>query len=385
MKVVEAISDSGIGGAGVLLLTRLAQSDRTRFSYHVLVPRGSALAERLRKIEGVTVWELNCRGERSFSWGALVRSIRILRYLSPDLVNCHGSLACRVAAWLCRVSCRIYTRHCAYEPKAWQTVFPWKWLIGKVQTVLSHKVIAVAEAAKQNLCDVGVPPDRIEVIVNGVEGLRAVDEEDRKKVRQIYGIPDKAPVVSICARLEWCKDHQTFLRTAERLLARSERYHFLVIGTGSLDKSLRDECVRRGIASHVHFTGFVRDVAPLFSITKVNVNCSVGTETSSLALSEGMSLGIPALVSDYGGNPYMVRDGENGFVFAQRDDKRLTELIEQVISDENLYARLSVGAYRRFRDELNAKKMTKETEELYEKLLCFFCEVTKCRAGRWQC
>lgn len=380
MKVVEAISDGGIGGAGVLLLERLAQSDRSRFSYHVLVPRGSALAERLRKIKGVTVWELKCRADRSFSWGMLWRSVRLLRDLSPDLINCHGALACRIAAWLCRVPCRVYTRHCAYEPKAWQTRFPGKWCIGKVQTLLSHRVIAVAEAAKQNLCDVGVPSDRVTVIINGVKGLRRVDGEESRELRQRLGIPADVPVVGICARLEPCKDHATFLRAAERLLVRSERVHFLIIGDGSLSENLRAEVDRLGLGANVHFTGFVRDVAPYFAITSVNVNCSVGTETSSLALSEGMSLGIPALASDYGGNPYMVRNGENGFIFAQRDDAYLARLIERLLGDEVLYAQLSAGAYRRFREELNVGKMTKETEELYEKLLGFF----RCPKGCWR-
>ena len=384
MKVVEAISDMGIGGAGILLLERLAQSDRARFSYHVLVPRGSALAERLRSLEGVTVWELDCRGDRSFSWGALLRAVRLLRYLSPDLVNCHGSLACRIAAWLCRVPCRVYTRHCAYEPKRWQTVFPGKWWIGKVQTMLSHRVIAVAEAAKKNLCDVGVPAERISVIINGVRGLRLVAEEEKERFRKSYKIPEDAVVVGICARLEPCKDHATFLRAAERLLERSDRYHFLIIGDGSLAESLRAEVDRRGMGAHVHFTGFVRDVAPLMSLLRINVNCSVGTETSSLALSEGMSLSIPAVASDYGGNPYMVRNGENGLLYPQRDDARLACAIARLVEDEALYARVSEGAYRRFREELNAEKMTKETEELYEKLLGLFCRVAKCQAGRLQ-
>ena len=39
------------------------------------------------------------------------------------------------------------------------------------------------------------------------------------------------------------------------------------------------------------------------SITDVQANASFGTEATSLALLEGMSLGIPAVVSDFGGNP----------------------------------------------------------------------------------
>ena len=376
MKIVEAISDSNIGGAGILLLTRLAKSDKKRFSYHVLIPKGSALKERLKALEGVTVWEIAGGSDHSFSLRALWRTASLLRYLEPDLINCHGSLSARLAAWLCRVPCRVCTRHCAYEPKRWQTVFPWKYCIGFVQGRLSTQMIAVADAAKKNLTDMGADAARVRVIINGVRGLRRIGADEAQAVRIAYGIPEGAVVIGICARLEPCKDHDTFLRAAAILSRRSEQYFFLVIGDGSLLNALRERGKALGIASRVCFTGFVSDVAPLFHLLYVNVNCSVGTETSSLALSEGMSLGIPCVVSDYGGNPYMVKDGENGLVYPQKNAERLAEAIERLCRDEGLYRRLSEGAERRFREELNDEKMTKETEQLYEEL---FRQV-RCRA-----
>ena len=111
----------------------------------------------------------------------------------------------------------------------------------------------------------------------------------------------------------------------------------------------------------------VDDVAPYMNITDINVNCSIGTETSSLALSEGMSLGIPAIVSDYGGNPYMVHNGVNGYMFPKRDARDLSEKI-LLFENKELYKRLSYGAIARFEKELNARRMTKDTEKLYASL-----------------
>ncbi len=39
------------------------------------------------------------------------------------------------------------------------------------------------------------------------------------------------------------------------------------------------------------------------NITDIQVNASYGTEATSLSLLEGMSLGIPAVVSDFEGIP----------------------------------------------------------------------------------
>lgn len=379
MNVVEAISDTNIGGAGILLLTRLKHSDKNRFSYHVILPKGSALKERLRKLD-VAVWEINACRDRSFSVSAIPQYISLLQYLKPDLVNCHGNLSCRIAAMLCRIPCRIYTRHCAYPPPSWQTVFPGKWLVGRAQTLLSPHILAVAEAAKENLTQMGVNPNKITVIINGTERLPRFSDAEREHLRATLKIPIDATVVGICARLEPCKGHRYFLQAAEGLLAKSKAYRFLIVGDGSLAAELREWCRLRTIEPYVIFTGFVHDVSPYFNMMDVNVNCSVGTETSSLALSEGMSLGIPSVVSDYGGNPYMVRHGENGLVYPQGRADLLADAIERLTKDRELYAHLSRNAERRFAEELTAGQMTKKTELFYESLLRGVSEV--CHEGK---
>ena len=128
--------------------------------------------------------------------------------------------------------------------------------------------------------------------------------------------------------------------------------------------SLKESVKKYDLEDKVIFTGFVDDVSPFMNIADVNVNCSIGTETSSLALSEGMSLGIPCVVSDYGGNPYMVRDGENGYVYRAGDSSELAEKIQKIKDGQN-YDRLSKNCRLRFGHELNARTMSEKTQRFY--------------------
>ena len=50
IKVVEAISDSNIGGAGILLYNRLTHVDKAVFDVTVILPKGSALVNRFKNI-----------------------------------------------------------------------------------------------------------------------------------------------------------------------------------------------------------------------------------------------------------------------------------------------------------------------------------------------
>ena len=50
IRLVQIISDTNIGGGGRSLLNYLACCDRSRFSPSVVLPRGSALTERVRAL-----------------------------------------------------------------------------------------------------------------------------------------------------------------------------------------------------------------------------------------------------------------------------------------------------------------------------------------------
>ncbi|MBQ9085828.1 MAG: glycosyltransferase [Clostridia bacterium] len=378
MKIVEVISDTNIGGAGVLLCTRLKHSDPEKFQTAVILPTDSKLKPRIEGL-GRSVYEIPGKGDRSWSLEGLYGFMALFFRLRPDLVNCHGSLTGRVAATLCGIPTVVYTRHCAYPTKPWQKYKLVRAIMGICQMPFYDHVIAVADAARQNLQDLGIPKKRISVIINGVEELKKYAEEEKSAIRKKLGIPQDAFVIGICARLEACKGHKDLLEAARILLHRSRRFRFLIIGGGSLFEQLKVESRKKGIEPYVIFTDFVEDVTPYMNCMDLQVNCSVGTETSSLALSEGMSLGIPMVVSNYGGNPYMVRNGVNGYLFPAGQFEVLAEKILFLFEHPSIYQKMSKQARLRFLEELNAREMTRQTNALYRSLI-----LSQKRKGRSQ-
>lgn len=367
IKVVEAISDTNIGGAGRLLLARLEQSNRARFDETVVLPRGSKLCPHLDDI-GVKYIEINGCAERSLDIFAIPRLWREIRRVRPHILNSHACLSARIAGRIAGVPTIIQTRHSSFPLAKIYDHRAVRATVRIASRALSDKIIAVAHIVEHDLEHMGVERERISVIINGARPLHRASESEIKAARERLCIPSGARVVGICARLEKCKDHETFLRAA-KLICRSGRdYRFLIVGEGSERRALEHLTRRLGIADRVIFMGFCENVGEYMSIFDININCSVGTETSSLALSEGMSIGIPAIASDYGGNPYMVRDGVNGFLYPQRNAEELAKKI-LLLEDEKLYKKLSDGARARFESELNSRRMTRLTEELYAELL----------------
>ena len=369
MKIIEAISDMNIGGAGILLLTRLEHSPEYLKQTTVVLPKGSKLCDRLEALN-VHYVEVDGNYDRSFDFKSIFKCIRLIRSVGADIVNCHGCLSVRIAAFLTRVPVRLYTKHCVFPIKPWQKNFIYRYAYRTVQLLLSQRVIAVAYAARDDLVSLGIPADRIDVIINGVGGVRRISVAERLAVREMYGIPADVTVVGIFARLEEYKGHTDFLDAAAYILRKSRRYRFLIVGDGSAREALTARVSRLGISKYVIFTRFIEDVAPLMNIVDINVNCSWGPETSSLALSEGMSLGIPCIASEYGGNTYMVKNGKNGFTYPIGDHVSLARRIILLSRSNRVRSKLSEGARLRFETELNAEKMCRQTYDLYNDLAC---------------
>ncbi len=366
IKVIEVSSDTNIGGAGKCLLTLLENFDYTKYEVSVILPKNSLLKEHIEKL-GVRVTEIGGMADKSLDIGAIRKLKTVFDAKKPDIVHTHGSMSARIAGRMSGVKV-VYTRHSVFPPSPKISKGIGKLINGAVNNYLADGIIAVADAAKDNLTDTGIDPKKIRVILNGVDGLADLDGVEKEALRERFGVCD-GKVVSIVARLEDIKGHKYFIEAADTVLKKGINAKFFIAGTGSYEDELKKLVKELGRERDIIFTGFITDVDKLMSITDVQVNASYGTEATSLALLEGMSIGIPAVVSDFGGNPGVIKDGVNGFIFPQKNAAALSAALEKVLKDEELYDRLSKGAREVFKTTFTAQAMTKNTEKMYDDVM----------------
>lgn len=362
-KIIEVSSDTNIGGAGKCLLTLLENFDYDKFEVAVVLPRNSLLKPHIDAM-GISVTEVDGIADKSLDLGAVEELRRIFKIEKPDVVHTHASMSARIAAKLTGAKI-VYTRHSVFPPPKKISRGLGKVINGAVNNFLSDGIIAVAEAAKENLTDTGVDDKKITVILNGVEGLKPADAEEKARLRARFGLAEGEKAVSIVARLEDIKGHDYFIEAADRLLSDGVKAKFFIAGTGSYEEHLKAKVREMNRTDSIIFTGFIPDVDKLMNITDVQANASFGTEATSLALLEGMSLGIPAVVSDFGGNPGVIKNGENGFIVPKQNASALAEGIKKLLEDEPLYTALSEGSKRIFAKTFTAAAMTRNTEKLY--------------------
>lgn len=367
IKVIEVSSDTNIGGAGKCLLTLLENFDYSKFEVKALIPRRSLLKPSIEKL-GIPVIEVDGIADKSLDFTAVKELKRIFKREKPDIVHTHASMSARIAAKQAGAKV-IYTRHSVFSPSKRISKGIGKIINGIVNNHYADKIIAVAEAAKDNLTDTGIKESKINVILNGVEGLLPVSSDEERIIKKRFELPDGYKAVSIVARLEDIKGHDYFIEAADKLLRKGIKARFYIAGTGSYEQHLKEKVKKLNRQEQIIFTGFISDIDKLMSITDVQANASFGTEATSLALLEGMSLGIPAVVSDFGGNPGVIKNGENGFVVPKQNSEALAEKLEMLLTDEKLYSDMSEKAKEIFERTFTASAMTQKTEALYTEMV----------------
>ena len=362
IRLIQVISDTNIGGGGRSLLNYLACCDRSRFSPSVILPRGSALTERVRALN-VPVEEIDGMADKSLDLRAIPPLARILRREKPDLVHTHGSLSGRIAARLagCRV---VYTRHCAFPPGRLISSPPGRLANRLLDAALSDGTIAIGAAAREILTATGIPEKKIHVLLNGVAPLPRPTAEERQALRAGYGFSDGDFVAGILARVEEYKGHGLLLQAVDTLAREGRPIKLLVAGSGPFEEELRRRA-RTLPEGTVVFAGFVTDVERAFGAMDAQVNASYVSEASPLSLLEGMSMGLPAVVSDCGGNPLHVADGVNGLIFPSGDVPALAACLRRLMEEPDTLERLSRGALEVFQSRFTGGIFARNLEDIY--------------------
>lgn len=80
-------------------------------------------------------------------------------------------------------------------------------------------------------------------------------------------------------------------------------------------------------------------------------------------------MGLPAIVSSYGGNPWLIDDGEDGLIFPNRDSAALAGCIARLMDEPETLERMGRRAEEIFQARFTGQIFAKNVEQVYLDLL----------------
>ena len=132
--------------------------------------------------------------------------------------------------------------------------------------------------------------------------------------------------------------------------------HLAIAGSGVLQEELKQTVARLGLAEHVHFSGFLTDLRPLWAAASMAVYASEA-EGLCTALIEAQGAGLPAAISRAGGMIEVVEVGETGDIFDVGDSTTLSRMILELRENSARRARMGEKARDRARALFSANAM----------------------------
>lgn len=187
----------------------------------------------------------------------------------------------------------------------------------------------------------GVPRERLRVVCNASppeEGSLASSESV-----DWPGWPPEDRVVVTAARLAPWKGIDVLIEAMLRTRREEPRLRLLIVGDG--DDRPRLEQLAEQLAGSVRFYGETDRSRTLALIRRSHVValCSA-YEGLSHVLLEAMESGKSIIATAVGGNPELIRDGENGLLVPYGDVPALEQALLRLTSDEDLASRLGAQA-----------------------------------------
>jgi glycosyltransferase involved in cell wall biosynthesis len=180
-----------------------------------------------------------------------------------------------------------------------------------------------------------------------------------------YGIPANACVVGCTANYRPRKGIDYLIDAIERL---PEDVHLLLIGHMDAAK-LTQRIDSSPATDRIHRVGFVNNAPELSAACDIFCMPSTKREGLARAIIEAMAYRVPPVVTDAGGSPELVVDGECGFVVPPMDAGALAEAIGKLFRDPELRKRLGEAARERIGTAFRNEDTVRKTIALYEELV----------------
>ena len=271
-----------------------------------------------------------------------------------DLVHSHDWLVAdaarqiarsRETPWLVTVHATEYGRH-----QGWVQTHPQAEIHAAEREMvrLADRVITCSEYMRDHVATVfGVPRRKVVAIPNGIDpgDLEPVDEVDLSQLRARFAAPSEL-LVLLVGRLVYEKGFHLALDALAPIVSRRGGLRFVVAGTGTAERELKSQARRLGLARHGTFLGWVGDDM-LHSLYRASDLCIVPSiyEPFGLVALEAMASGCLCVVADTGGLREVVPgDRSVGVRFRAKDADALRAVLEQVLTDDSVRARMVADA-----------------------------------------
>ena len=234
---------------------------------------------------------------------------------------------------------------------------------------LSSDIVAVSRDIKQRLVDYeGLSAGKIKVVYNGTYLPQELSAEDRSSARKKLGIADDDFLLGTVGRFDPIKNLPLALNAFKNLQKEHKKLKLALIGDGPEYENIYQLSKQMGLNGSVLMPGYQDDPQNWTALLDCFFLCSF-SEGTSMALLGSMAAKVPAIVTDVGGNPELVQDGQTGWVIPSNDARAFAQAIQDAVSNPDELHKRGQAAKKRFQSNFTFQNMLNSYRQLYSSLM----------------
>lgn len=305
LRVLHVVDSLAIGGVQRVLVDLVERTGDELEHRICCIRRAGVLAAPLEAL-GARVDVVGAASGRTLA--LIAPLVRLCRRLSPDVVHARnwGTIEAVLAARIARVPAVLYGEH---GPGSWSGRRRHRGR--RAVAAVAHAVVAVSNAVRDYLLEVGVRADKITVIRNGVDTQRFRPRPDRERLRRERGLPPEALLIGAVNRLDPIKNCDALIAAFQDVAARHPDSRLVLLGDGPLRERLCGEIRSRSLDGRAAILGSCDDVADWLATMDVFAHASFAEGLSNAVL-QAMAVGLPVVATDLAANRELVVDGVSG-------------------------------------------------------------------------
>ncbi len=357
IRVLEVVGNATVGGMETYVRNLIRQLPSTQFEVTCICPYESPFTTSLRQL-GCTVYTTPIEDDPR--WRSIQLAAEVIRLHHIDVAHAHMPKAHALAGLagnltdipvMATVHGMNITTH---ELGIWRTTG-------------SHLITVCQEAYTQALA-MGVPPDRLSLIQNGVDLDLFTPDRDGVAFRQTVGIPLDAPLVGFVGRLEHEKGPDFFVRAAHEVHRWRPEAHFALVGQGAMQGELERMIRDMGLTDHVHLAGKWTNPAEVYPAFDILVQTS-RSEGMPLVLLEGMACGCPIVAYIVGGVRELVENESSGLIVSPNHWEGVAARVLDLLAQPELMRQMGRAARHRAETLFDLKLSVQRTTDLFRQLV----------------
>lgn len=270
-----------------------------------------------------------------------------------DMVTCHTAMG-GVIARLAGRSARhkwglkmLYTAHGFHffkgaPKKYWLMYYPMEQFLSRytdaIITINQEDYEMVLSHNFKNLFTFKIPGIGI-----NTDRLFVADDALKSSLRKEYGYKDDDFLMIYIAEYIPRKNHKFLIDVLPNLLQVAPNARYLFAGRGrDMDATIK-YATDKGVADHIDFLGFRKDIGQLIAIADIGISAS-RQEGLGINIAEEMFSGKTVVASIDRGHKEMITHGYNGFLFDQGNKEQFINAVTTLYNDHNLMSQMASKA-----------------------------------------